>query len=139
MIGSNGNDQWSQGPPEKDAVLTINYVKAYFNTSDSARDEQYASRCPVPLPNTVMVNDVPQQVCAIPNAPGDPSPLFPPYGPSYFFTQHANQTPHQTVYSNTTDSTKTSAASGLRWISRTDALVTIAVSTIFSIVGHRFL
>lgn len=34
---SNGDPTWSGGPPESDAVLTISYFKAYFNTSaDSA-------------------------------------------------------------------------------------------------------
>lgn len=30
---SNGNQGWSAGPPEQDAVMVVSYVKAYFNTS----------------------------------------------------------------------------------------------------------
>ena len=30
---SNGDPTWSGGPPESDAVLTLSYFKAYFNTS----------------------------------------------------------------------------------------------------------
>lgn len=34
---SNGNPQWSSGPPKEDAVITVSYVKAYFNTSSEAQ------------------------------------------------------------------------------------------------------
>ena len=33
---SNGDPTWSGGPPKSDAVLTISYFKAYFNTSADA-------------------------------------------------------------------------------------------------------
>lgn len=32
---SNGDPGWSGGPPQEDAVLTVSYVRAYFNTSAS--------------------------------------------------------------------------------------------------------
>nr|OQO21013.1 hypothetical protein B0A51_12877 [Rachicladosporium sp. CCFEE 5018] len=32
---SNGNVGWSMGPPAEDAVLTVSYVKAYFNVTGS--------------------------------------------------------------------------------------------------------
>jgi len=32
---SNGNPDWSGGPPMEDAVMTVAYVKAYFNTTTS--------------------------------------------------------------------------------------------------------
>jgi hypothetical protein len=32
---SNGNPGWSGGPPMEDAVMTVGYVKAYFNTTAS--------------------------------------------------------------------------------------------------------
>lgn len=37
---SNGDQGWSGGPPEEDAVLTVSYVKAYFNSSieDTTRE-----------------------------------------------------------------------------------------------------
>lgn len=39
MLGhwSNGNPDWSAGPPLQDAVMTVGYVKAYFNVT--TRDE----------------------------------------------------------------------------------------------------
>lgn len=42
---SNGNALWSRGPPLSPAVLTISYVKAYFNSTDSARQQAYAEQC----------------------------------------------------------------------------------------------
>lgn len=33
---SNGNPFWSGGPPDQDAVITVSYVKAYFNSSSGA-------------------------------------------------------------------------------------------------------
>ncbi|KAH8169612.1 glycosyl hydrolases family 16 domain-containing protein [Sarocladium implicatum] len=33
---SNGNPLWSGGPPAKDAILRVSYVKAYFNSSEAA-------------------------------------------------------------------------------------------------------
>lgn len=43
---SNGNPLWSGGPPTQDAVTTVVYVKAYYNTSDVTKQSQYAERCP---------------------------------------------------------------------------------------------
>lgn len=42
---SNGNPLWSGGPPEEDAVLTVSYVKAYFNSSDSNVQSSWAESC----------------------------------------------------------------------------------------------
>jgi len=42
---SNGNSYWSQGPPETDAVLTVKYVKAYFNTSDDGLNQMFQEGC----------------------------------------------------------------------------------------------
>jgi len=42
---SNGNSYWSQGPPETDAVLTVKYVKAYFNTSDAGLNQVFEEEC----------------------------------------------------------------------------------------------
>jgi hypothetical protein len=43
---SNGNPLWSQGPPIHDAALTVSYVKAYFNSTNSSRIKQYSDICP---------------------------------------------------------------------------------------------
>ena len=42
---SNGQPLWSGGPPETDAKMLVSYVKAYFNSSDPARQKDYAQRC----------------------------------------------------------------------------------------------
>jgi beta-glucanase (GH16 family) len=42
---SNGNSKWSQGPPAQDAVMTVQYVKAYFNTSDSVKNQDFEEGC----------------------------------------------------------------------------------------------
>ncbi|KAF4495821.1 xyloglucan endo-transglycosylase [Fusarium agapanthi] len=42
---SNGNPLWSGGPPKEDATVTVSYVKAYFNSSNSERQSQLARRC----------------------------------------------------------------------------------------------
>lgn len=42
---SNGNEVWSGGPPARDAVTTISYFKAYFNSSDPMLHDAFSSRC----------------------------------------------------------------------------------------------
>jgi hypothetical protein len=42
---STGNPGWSGGPPAQDAVLTLSYVKAYFNSSDAARKSEWRGAC----------------------------------------------------------------------------------------------
>ncbi|XEV05592.1 hypothetical protein FSHL1_010879 [Fusarium sambucinum] len=42
---SNGNPLWSGGPPNKDAIVTISYVKAYFNSSDNERQSYLQRQC----------------------------------------------------------------------------------------------
>lgn len=43
---SNGNPQWSGGPPTRDSLLQVSYVKAYFNSSaPSDRSSDEASQC----------------------------------------------------------------------------------------------
>ena len=45
---SNGNADWSGGPPSVDAVMTVSYMKAYFNSSASSRQQAYSRRCTNP-------------------------------------------------------------------------------------------
>jgi beta-glucanase (GH16 family) len=42
---STGNPGWSGGPPAQDAVLTLSYVKAHFNSSNAARETQWRGAC----------------------------------------------------------------------------------------------
>lgn len=56
---SNGNPKWSGGPPTEDAVLTVSYVKAYFNSSDAQQQSDWAGRCHGASGD--------EAVCAVPN------------------------------------------------------------------------
>ncbi|KIL84720.1 hypothetical protein FAVG1_11947 [Fusarium avenaceum] len=42
---SNGNPLWSGGPPMEDAVVTVSYVKAYFNSSNNQRQSFLSQKC----------------------------------------------------------------------------------------------
>lgn len=42
---SNGDPNWSGGPPATDSVITISHIKAYFNSSDETRNQQWNSAC----------------------------------------------------------------------------------------------
>ena len=58
---SNGNGNWSGGPPERDALLTVNYVKAYFNSSDPEVLSEKVEAC-----SSSNATDTEDAVCAIP-------------------------------------------------------------------------
>jgi hypothetical protein len=38
---SNGNDNWSGGPPVKDTSIMVRYVKAYYNTTEPMNNDAY--------------------------------------------------------------------------------------------------
>jgi hypothetical protein len=42
---SNGSPEWTTGPPDQDASITILYVKSYFNSSDASQVQTAQSRC----------------------------------------------------------------------------------------------
>jgi beta-glucanase (GH16 family) len=90
---SNGNHLWSAGPPESDAVMTVAYVKSYFNSSLSSRQNDFQSRCLDP--------SAAGAICIIPDqtiAP-DPDGLDGNItANTYFFSNHYNMTDNQTVY-----------------------------------------
>ncbi|KAL9596498.1 MAG: hypothetical protein Q9219_005759 [cf. Caloplaca sp. 3 TL-2023] len=67
---SNGDPNWSKGPPAKDVYMTVAYVKAYFNTT--SEDIQSRSTC-------AAVCEVPDQI-----GPVDPSQDM------TFFTTHGS-------------------------------------------------
>ncbi|KAF4965500.1 hypothetical protein FZEAL_10751, partial [Fusarium zealandicum] len=56
---SNGNPLWSGGPPAEDATVTVSYVKAYFNSSDSDHQSSLTHSC--------LDSSRKGAVCAIPN------------------------------------------------------------------------
>lgn len=90
---SNGNLLWSGGPPEEDAFMLVQYVKAYFNSTNEQRLKDYATRCPDP--------NAPNAICEIPHQNGPPvaSGADPSRKP-YFFSQDPsnNKTVNQTVH-----------------------------------------
>lgn len=88
---SNGNPGWSHGPPATDAPMTVSYVKAYFNSSDSSRQSSYASRCK----DTTTTN----AICAIPEQTVAPNGDA---AQTYFFTNYSNSTQGQIVSSGAT-------------------------------------
>lgn len=89
---SNGDPNWSGGPPASDAVMTVSYVKAYFNSSDEARNSQYRAVCG---PQSI------SQICQIPDQKAAPDPTGSNgnnSGNTFFFTQQPNMTVNQTLY-----------------------------------------
>ncbi|KAI9718450.1 MAG: hypothetical protein M1812_004171 [Candelaria pacifica] len=90
---SNGDPHWSGGPPEKDAVLTVSYVKAYFNSSSPARQKDFSGRCKNPTAKNA--------TCQIPDQKVAPDPLGPngnTAANTFFFSAQSNMTVNQTVY-----------------------------------------
>lgn len=92
---SNGNPLWSFGPPAKTAVLTVSYVKAYFNSSLPSRISDFQTRCKDP--------GLQDAVCAIPNNPGHPTQQLDgvppvPTASNYFFSDDDDKIPGQTVF-----------------------------------------
>ncbi|KAI1331210.1 glycoside hydrolase, family 16 [Xylariaceae sp. FL0255] len=56
---SNGNQGWSRGPPTADAVTTVSYVKAYFNSSSPQSHASFTQQCIDPA--------APGAVCLVPD------------------------------------------------------------------------
>ncbi|KAK7718831.1 hypothetical protein SLS57_005941 [Botryosphaeria dothidea] len=95
---SNGNPNWSAGPPTEDAVLTISYAKAYFNSSDTQRQSDYTKRC-----NTANATAYATSVCQIPDqttAPDTAGPDGNTTANTFFFSNDPHNTQNQTVFSN---------------------------------------
>ncbi|PQE33558.1 glycoside hydrolase family 16 protein [Rutstroemia sp. NJR-2017a WRK4] len=91
---SNGNPQWSSGPPTEDTSISVSYVKAYFNSSDPMRASAFNKRCKDP--------HAANAICAVPDQTAAPNPNDPTNGnasaSTYFFSNQQNQTNNQTVY-----------------------------------------
>ena len=90
---SNGDPKWSAGPPDADTVMTLSYVKGYFNSTDTDRSQNaYKKRCP---------KFDPAKVCPIPaqTSPPDAS-QGKDAAKTYFFSQQDNMTPGQILFSN---------------------------------------
>lgn len=76
---SNGDPGWTKGPPAKDAVMTVAYVKAYFNASSKVTGPN--SRCVDPSAEDA--------VCEVPNQTG---PVIPDQSTT-FLTLNTGSTP----------------------------------------------
>ncbi|KAL8804316.1 MAG: hypothetical protein Q9200_005877 [Gallowayella weberi] len=84
---SNGDPNWSGGPPTKDAVMTVSYVKGYFNSSETKRQEDWEKRCKdIKAPNAT---------CEVPEITAPPRNNA--TAKTYFFSQEKNMTVNQTV------------------------------------------
>ncbi|KAI4213126.1 MAG: hypothetical protein LQ351_004280 [Letrouitia transgressa] len=78
---SNGDNGWTAGPPTADAVMSIAYVKAYFNTSsDDGTTQNKPTKCTDPT--------APNAICEVPDLDG-PLDLN---QPTKFFTTSATGT-----------------------------------------------
>ncbi|EFW98820.1 glycoside hydrolase, family 16 [Grosmannia clavigera kw1407] len=81
---SNGNALWSGGPPTQNAITTVSYVKAYFNSSALQRQQDWHGRC--------RDATVPGAICSIPEVTATNNT---PSG--WFFSSQDNMTNNQTV------------------------------------------
>jgi beta-glucanase (GH16 family) len=86
---SNGDPLWSAGPPASDTSMTVSYVKAYYNTTDTIRHEKHSKQCPTFDSS---------KVCSIPTQKVAPDG---DNANTYFFSQVRGKTPGQTIYPTT--------------------------------------
>jgi hypothetical protein len=93
---SNGNPFWTRGPPVTDAVTTVSYVKAYFNSTNASRVHEYQKGC------AATTGDGEKAMCRIPNQEQPPNP----------FGKNGNETGH-TVFLTQQESAGCSVSS--RW------------------------
>lgn len=94
---SNGNKLWSSGPPPDDSVISVAYVKAYFNSSLDERQSAWERRC--------QYSTAPGSTCLIPALKLPPDSDTPSSSGSgdggastFFFSDQKNMTVNQTVY-----------------------------------------
>jgi len=96
---SNGDPNWSGGPPAEDAVMTVSYVKAYFNTTNTTRTTQWSGAC---------ANTWEGRTCELPDQKTSIDPTGPSgniTGNTLFFDQQAGGEVNQTVYPGATAAT----------------------------------
>jgi beta-glucanase (GH16 family) len=117
---SNGRSQWSGGPPSVDAVMTVEYVKAFFNSTNSKRQQSYTKQCVDP--------SAAKSICQIP----DKSNSNGSYGGSYFFTSNSSMVPGQVVGGSTAGKNGAEQNSAL-------PCATILWIALFSSIVHIFL
>ena len=116
---SNGDPAWSAGPPDVDAIMTVEYLKGYFNSSDPQRKSDYTHRCKDPNATHAM--------CAVPEVSAPPNGNASAH--TYFFSQEKNMTVNQTVPGAVSGAIGFTAGSSM-WLS---SILTAAV--VYMIVG----
>lgn len=84
---SNGDPNWSAGPPTDDAILTVEYLKGYFNSSDPARQQDWSKRCINP--------SAANATCSVPEVTQAPDGNASAH--TFFFSLQTNETGNQTV------------------------------------------
>lgn len=82
---SNGNPNWSGGPPKEKASLVIRYLKAYFNSTDPKRAQDWDGRCKNAKTET--------SVCKIPVVTRENQTAK-----DWFFSDYPDMSKNQTVY-----------------------------------------
>ena len=84
---SNGDPAWSAGPPQSDAIMTVEYLKGYFNSSDTKRQGDWRNRC--------KDLNAPNATCEVPEVTAPPNGNASAH--TFFFSQEKNMTVNQTV------------------------------------------
>ncbi|KAK4448509.1 putative glycoside hydrolase family 16 protein [Podospora aff. communis PSN243] len=87
---SNGDDNWSGGPPLKDADMLVRWVKAYFNSSNPERHSDWHDRCG---------EFTHEKLCVIPSADLTRSKET-GRGQDWFYTEHEGFANNQTYFGN---------------------------------------
>lgn len=95
---SNGNTGWTAGPPTTDATMSVSYVKAYFNSSDSKRQLDSWSRCDLSGKSTEPVCIIPDQSFAPDLGASNPANTSQSAAEVYFFTHDQNASKGQIYY-----------------------------------------
>lgn len=105
---SNGNPEWSGGPPVEDAVMTVAYVKAYFNTTSS-----------FDMPNPACGGPRADTVCVVPDQTSPPEPKGKTHFYAYWHEEHKDDDNTFTASGSDMKSDHSTAASfgmsGLVW------------------------
>ena len=96
---SNGDAGWSAGPPVEPAILSVGYVKAYFNSSSPVRQADALRRCTDPK-EAGAVCDIEDYKTPSNITSPETNDLPVPAIFSEFFFNRPNMTANQTVYRN---------------------------------------
>ncbi|KAF2138694.1 glycoside hydrolase family 16 protein [Aplosporella prunicola CBS 121167] len=125
---SNGDHGWSAGPPKEDALLTVSYVKAYFNSSDTDRQKDYQLRCN----DTIRANE--SSICEIPAQLTSPDPSGSDgnnTAHTFFFSEDPEETSNQTVYSDWRDDSSAGSLHSPMGV----VAVSVAFASVMALIG----